>query len=144
MQCKVYNVYHTMYSIQCIVYNVYYTCNLSRPKEAASNLPTFKPFWKQFWKLEATFQPAGGRVIPKRGSEEQISVFRFQICPKIICRMIPEWGSEQLEIRNKNLKKEGDRRSSWFRFIPKLFVEQFNRHFNLREDINRKNAMFDT
>ena len=69
--------------------------------------------------FSVSFQPAGGWVIPKRGSE-------------------------QLEIRNKNLKKEGDRRSSWFRFIPKLFVEQFNRHLNLREDINRKNATFDT
>ena len=47
------NVKYTMYTIQCIVYNVYYTCNLSRPKEAASNLPKFKPFWKLDAILEA-------------------------------------------------------------------------------------------
>ena len=97
LQCIVYSVYHTMYTKHAMY--VYYTWNLSRPKEAASNLPKSNQFWKVEAILEAileagsnfsvSFQPAGGRMIPKRGSEEQI------------CWMIPEGGYEQLEIRNK-------------------------------------------
>ena len=65
-------------------------------------------------------------MIPKRGSEEQISDFRF--VPKLFVGWF----------------QRGDLRNSWFRNNTKLFVEQFNRHFNLREGINRKNATFDT
>ena len=79
------NTIHAMYTIHALY--VYYTCNQSRPQEAASNSPKFNQFWKLEAILEAlleagsnfsvSFQPAGGRMIPERGSEEQISDFRF-------------------------------------------------------------------
>ena len=55
------------------MYTIHAICQDQKKLQAIRpNLTNFGS-WKQFWKLEATFQPAGGRMIPKRGSEEQIS-----------------------------------------------------------------------